>query len=322
MRPVWKSLLIAVLIPLIYALLVRVLFDLDPIKDFITVMSLSFFITVPFAIGYLTIALSPIEKVRKLRYRVFAPWLAIILFLMATIWIRVEGWACWIMILPVFLVFASIGGLVAGGRKIRQKDRPNKLQVSIILLLPFVAGPLEKLVPVLPARYEAYTFTDIQAPAQVIWNNVIRVRTIPEQADHGSLTRFLGFPRPIRAELNFAGIGGSREAVFSKGLVFKEVVREYEDQKKMIFGIKADPHEIPSTTMDEHVVIGGKYFDVLDGAYFLERLNDTVCRLHLYSHFILKTTFNFYAGLWAELIMKDIQRNILQVIRTRCEGKL
>jgi hypothetical protein len=38
----------------------------------------------------------------------------------------------------------------------------------------------------------------------------------------------------------------------------------------MTFSIKAYPHEIPAATMDEHVVIGGAYFDVLDGTYQLE----------------------------------------------------
>ena len=190
------------------------------------------------------------------------------------------------------------------------------------MLLPFVLAPCETLLPNLPARYEAYTYADIHAPAARIWANVVRVRTIPEQADHGTLTRFLGFPRPIRAELDYAGVGGSRQAIFSKDLVFKEVVLEYADQKKMRFSITANPHDIPSTTMDKHVVIGGDYFDVLDGTYELERLNDSACRLQLYSHFTLKTTFNFYAALWARWIMKDIQNNILQVIQTRCEGKL
>ena len=72
----------------------------------------------------------------------------------------------------------------------------------------------------------------------------------------------------------------------------------------------------------DNVVIGGELFDVLDGAYSLERLSDSVYRLHLCSHFTLRTTFNFYASWWAGLIMKDIQNNILQVIKTRCEGKL
>ena len=122
--------------------------------------------------------------------------------------------------------------------------------------------------------------------------------------------------------MDYAGVGGTRQAIFSKGLVFEEVVKKYEDKKKMHFSIRADPHAIPSTTMEEHVVIGGDYFDVLDGTYELEKRSDSIYRLHLYSHFTLRTTFNFYASWWAGWIMKDIQNNILQVIQTRCQDKL
>ena len=322
MKQSWRPWIISILIPVAYALLMRLLFGLHLIRHFAEVMTVSFFITVPYGIGYLTIILSSIERVRKTSYQIMAPWVAVFIFFGATLLFGIEGWACWLMILPVFLVFASIGGLVAGGRRVRLADKRNRLQVSLVMLLPLFLAPLEKLLPLLPARYEAYTYADIHASAERIWGNVLRVRAIPEDADHGSLTRFLGFPRPIRAELDHAGVGGSREAIFSKGLVFHEVVREYMDQEKMMFSITADPHSIPSTTMDEHIVIGGEYFDVLDGTYRLERLTDSVYRLHLYSHFTLRTDFNFYASWWAGLIMKDIQNNILQVIQTRCEAKL
>jgi hypothetical protein len=129
------------------------------------------------------------------------------------------------------------------------------------------------------------------------------------------------FPRPVKAELNYEGVGAYREAVFTNGLVFHETVSEYIDQKKMVFSIKAYPHEIPSTTMDKHVVIGGQYFDVLNGTYELEKLTETTHRLHLYSHFKLTTTFNFYASWWAKWIMKDIQNNILQVEKLRAENE-
>ena len=322
MKRLWRPLLFSIAIPTAYALLMRILFGLNPIRDFVEVMSISFFITVPFAIGYMTIAFSALERVRKLHYRIFAPWIPIFVFLALTLMLSIEGWACWLMILPVFLIFASIGGMVAGARKIRRADKPGRLQLSLVVLLPLLLAPLEKLLPLLPARYEAYTYTDIHAQASLIWQNVLRVRTIPEAADRGTLTRLLGFPRPIRAELNYAGVGGSREAIFSKGLVFQEVVHEYTPREKMAFNIRADPHTIPSTTMDEHVIIGGKYFNVLDGTYRLEQRSDSVYRLHLYSHFTMNTSFNFYASWWAGMIMKDIQNNILRVIQTRCEGKL
>ncbi|MEL6638958.1 MAG: hypothetical protein AAFR05_19535, partial [Bacteroidota bacterium] len=86
--------------------------------------------------------------------------------------------------------------------------------------------------------------------------------------------------------------------------------------------IHADPHEIPSTTLDEHVVVGGQFFDVLEGTYELEDLGAGRHRLHLTSSFEIKTTFNFYAGWWGRWIMKDIQANILRVEKRRAEGKL
>jgi hypothetical protein len=313
---------IIIAVPVGYALLMRVIFGLDIIKDFTRVMTITFLLAVPFIVGFLTVALSPRKDAIRISYAVLAPWVPIGVFFVVTLLLAIEGLACWLMILPVFLAFATLGGLFARYLIIWRKKRPNKLQVSMVMLLPFVLAPFEKLLPNLSVRYEAYTYADIHAPAARIWANVVRVRTIPDQADHGTLTRFLGFPRPIRAELNYAGVGGSRQAIFSKGLIFKEVVLEYTDQKKMHFSITANPHDIPSTTMDEHVVIGGDYFDVLDGTYELQRINDSVCRLHLYSHFTLRTTFNFYTSWWAGWIMKDIQNNILQVIQTRSESKL
>lgn len=239
-------------------------------------------------------------------------------FFLVTLSFALEGWACWIMVLPLFMLTASIGGLIGGYYKLKQKD--NKVYLSVLALLPLMVAPIERFIGAIPGTYEAYTSIDIKAGPAVIWNQVTRVNTIGEELDKGWFTRMLGFPRPVRAVLNYEGVGASREAIFTNGLVFHETVLEYIDQRKMVFSIKANPHEIPSATMDEHVVIGGQYFDVLNGTYELEQLNATTCRLHLYSHFILKTSFNFYASWWAKWIMKDIQNNILQVEKARSES--
>ena len=66
-------------------------------------------------------------------------------------------------------------------------------------------------------------------------------------------------------------------------------------------------------------MIGGKYFDVLNGTYELEKMDEGKFRLHLYSNFKMNTTFNFYAGWWGKIIMKDIQNNILKVVKKRAE---
>ncbi|WP_051416958.1 hypothetical protein [Sediminibacterium salmoneum] len=185
--------------------------------------------------------------------------------------------------------------------------------------LSFFISPLEQSIGSIPGTYQAYTYIDIQSSPEKIWSNVTRVKGIATDQDKGWLTKLLGFPRPVKAELNYEGVGAYRKAEFTNGLVFHETVTEYEHQKKMVFTIKANPHEIPSTTLDQHVVVGGQFFDVLNGTYELEKLKDGFYRLHLYSFFKMNTTFNFYASWWARWIMQDIQNNILQVEKQRAE---
>jgi len=318
MSPKLKQWLLVLVAPVFYAFMMRLVFDLAFLNPFLAVMSIAFFLGVPFAIGYLTIYFLPIDAIEKDTYHALIPWIADGVFLGTTLLFKIEGFACWVMVLPLFLMFSSVGGLIAGKRRLRRRKKQDRLRVSLVLLLPFLIVPLEHLIPDSATRYEAYTYIDIHAPAATIWDNVVRVRTIDEAEDHGALTRFLKFPRPIRAELDHAGVGGRRQAIFTKGLVFEEVVLDYTDRRRMHFSIKADPHSIPPTTMDKHIIVGGDFFDVLDGTYELTPLAGGGYRLDLYSHFTLKTRFNFYAHWWAGWIMKDIQNNILQVIRTRC----
>lgn len=319
MNQATKNILIAIGIPTLYAVILRLLFGLSTWNEIFSVMSITFLFLLPTIVGALTVYLSSYEKAKSNPYKVFAPWIPIILFLIITLAFAIEGWACWLMILPIFLVAATIGGFIGGYLKTRKKN--DKLQLSVLILLPLLIGPMESFIETIPGTYKAYTYIDIEAPAEKIWDHVTRVSEIPITQDKGYLTRLLGFPRPVKAELNFEGVGAYREAIFTKGLVFHETVTEYKDNEKMVFNIKAYPHEIPSTTLDEHVVIGGDYFDVLNGTYELEKLPNGRNRLHLYSHFKMNTTFNFYAGWWGKLIMKDIQNNILQIEKRRAEDK-
>lgn len=75
----------------------------------------------------------------------------------------------------------------------------------------------------------------------------------------------------MEATLDKNEIGGYREAKFEKGLIFHETVTEYKYLEFMKFKIKANTYEIPSTTLDRHILIGGQYFDMLDGTYELKK---------------------------------------------------
>lgn len=307
-------------IPVLVALALRYLFDIRGWETLWGLMTLTFFASLPYIVGVLTIYLSRTEKVKGLAYRIFFPWVPIFVFFIITLIFSIEGWACWAMILPIFLFFASLGGITAGHFKLRTSKQTNNLHLSLAVLLPFFVGPVEKAIGEIPGFYKAYTYVDIEASKERIWSNVTRVSEIMESEDQGQLTNFLQIPRPIEAELDYEGVGARRKAIFDGGLVFDETVLKYEHQKMMSFSIEANTYEIPSTTFDEHILIGGEFFDVLEGTYELEMLGNNKYRLHLYSEFKLTTTFNFYASIWGQWIMKDIQSNILKVIKKRSEN--
>ncbi len=327
MQPVF-----ATLAAVVYGVFMRLVFGLA----FYEVMSWAFLSLVPLAFGFISISANATKVPSSLR-AFFFPWLTSLVLLAVTILVKLEGAMCWIMIYPFFAAAAGIGGLLGRrwlvkklGRKegeggnediLDQGDfwKNDRLQVSLLLVLPLAAGWLEGGRE--SAKRPCFQENSIEIAAQSakIWANVTRVRAISPIEDHAGISRWLGVPRPIEAVLDTAAVGGYRKAVFDRGLIFHETVKEYEPERHMLFSIVANPKEIPPTAMDEHIVVGGKYFDVLTGEYRLEPLGPGRFRLRLSSRFVVATPLNFYSSWWAEWIMGDIQANILQVIRRRAE---
>ena len=90
--------------------------------------------------------------------------------------------------------------------------------------------------------------------------------------------------------------------------------------EKLGFTIKADPNLTPLTTLDEHVTVGGAFFDVMSGTYEIHKVNDREVDLVLYSEHRISTHFNFYARIWSNFLMSEIQSNIMKVIKARAEA--
>lgn len=315
----WK----AVVAGVIYGLAARALFALEvpssggePVFATYGLMTLSFMFVVPFVVGLLTAYLD--RRVRTaFRIMMSTPLIAVIALIVFTVLMGIEGLICAAMALPIFLIMSFIGGLVGIWVFSRKHD---KLMVSGFVLLPFLLVQAENHVELSSRIFTVETSIDITASRERVWEHITRVRTIREEENHYSLFRLVGFPRPIEAELDTVIIGGIRKAIFDRGLVFTEIVTEMEPLCVLAFDIYTDPESIPPTALDEHVMAGGKYFDVLNGRYRIEDLQDGAVRLHLSSHFRLSTLFNVYSGMWSKLIMRDIQTNILQIIKSRCEG--
>ncbi len=283
-----------------------------------TIMSISFMFLVPAALGFIVVWFERGDRrwVRML----FGPWIAALIMTFCTVALQLEGWICVIMALPPILVMASLGGVVAGFvRPQITSDGGKRLCVAAVALLPFVAGPLESLGDRSNELRTVACTIDIAATPAQVWRQIRSVPRITEAEHTFSWHHRVGFPRPTEAVLEGTGVGSVRYARFEGHLLFVEKVTEWEENRRLSFSIKADTANIPPTTLDEHVIVGGPYFDVLHGTYWIEPLGTDRVRLHLASDQRLSTGFNAYAAWWTEWVMADLQDYILRIIKARAE---
>jgi hypothetical protein len=283
------------------------------------IVSISFLAAVPFAMGYLTVSeylrATPVDQWRGHKW-FFLPCASVTLSMLVSVLFKWEGRICLIFAAPIMLLFGMLGGLTAriawGKLGNRSPGRVSAFALPLFLLL--VEGHIPNPYEIRTVRTEIL----IHSPASAVWNNIKSVRLIQSTELPQSWVGQAGFPRPLAATLSDEGVGGVRQASFSGGLLFTETVNLWEPEKNLRFSIRANTDSIPKSTLDEHVTIGGAFFDVLDGEYTLEPRPGGIL-LHLSSRERLSTHVNPYAGEWTDAVMTAIQDQILVVIRDRAE---
>lgn len=314
--------LISVSLATIYGLMLRALFGF--MNNLLEVMSISFIILAPFIIGALTIYLIPKEKTTTMTGAFFKPWLTTLAILFFTLVLHMEGAICWFMIYPLFSILAGIGGIIIF--RIRKQNKNdwednNTLDVSFVLLIPVLIGFLEGDSTLRPVYYTVEENLEIEASTEKVWHAITNINKISNDETEFSFSSFIGFPSHIETQLDTLAIGGKRKAIFERGLYFDETICQFEVEKLLVLDIKTDPYNIPPTVMDEHILIGGKHIDILQDIYKLEKISPSKTRLTLSSKFFINTPFNWYAGMWAKFLMKDILKGQLNLINKRSFNK-
>jgi hypothetical protein len=306
---------IAVGVGVFYSLLVRFVLG-DAFLTDNGLLTLSFLLLTPLALGVVTAHFSPTDD-----WPFSESIMVTLLFLLSAFLFHLEGLICIIIIGPLFFVMAMIGSAsYTFLAKPIKKGRDKTLVVAAFALLPFLAAPLENQFNN-PNDFRRVENTIlINAPAAVVWQYIIRVAPIQAQDLGHSLIDDIGFPRPVEATLTHEGVGGVRHATFERGVEFIETVDEWVPQQRLSFSIVPNTATIPPTTFDEHVIVGGRFFDVLRGTYELRPAGPGRTRLVLHSQQRLSTHLNWYAGLWTGYVMSEIQGRILAVLKRRCEA--
>lgn len=293
-----------------YGLSLRMLFEFNAADMLFFALSLAFMVLLPVAVGWLTVL--PLHAPSWPR-RIFLPWVTCVLMAAVAALVGWEGSICVVLALPLMLMASSIGGIAGAAAGNRRGLTAG------VLLLPLVVSPIEGRIPNPVTHRSVRTEIEIHAAPEVVWSHIATIPVIRGEEFHPRFIHRIGFPLPLDATLQGAGVGAVRRANFAGGVRFTETVTEWAPPRALAFDIAANTADIPAVTLDQHVTVGGIYFDMLAGRYEIEPRGPDRVILHLSSRYRLSTHLNFYTGPWSDYILRSIQESILEVIRARCE---
>ena len=303
-----------------YGLFIRGGAQLFPGSKIFGVMSFGFLFVLPFAVGFASVYVIERRQPESVLVWLLVSNAAVLLGIFGTMLVLWEGLICALMFAPIGLIAGMIGALIAGFWVRGHRRKTSAFPLACVMVLPLLITPWEDRVLASRELRTVENTVEVGAPPSVVWQNIERVPRIGSQELRPSWSHTIGFPNPVEATLSNEGIGGVRHATFEGGVLFVETIDTWEPQSRLGFSIRAQTDQIPPTTLDEHVTVGGKFFDVLHGEYVLEPLANGSTRLHLLSRHRVSTDFNWYAHLWTDAVMSDLQKRILVVVKNRSES--
>jgi hypothetical protein len=277
--------------------------------EVLAVMSAAFIYLAPIAVGAVTVYLAERRRRQDWGYYVLAPALANTLFVLGTLAILVEGLICAIIILPMFWVLGAIGGTIMGA--ICRTTRWPRPTVGAFAALPLALGifPLHGLDEERIGSIER-TIRVEASPAD-IWRQIHDVRDIrPEEVDAAWIYR-IGVPLPIAGVTEHTPTGWVRKITMGKHVHFDQVVADWSENHHVRWTYRFDDDSFPAGALDDHVRIGGHYFDLIDTEYTLtpEDARSTLLRIRM--RYRVTTQFNWYADAVARLLIGNFEEVIL-----------
>lgn len=279
-----------------YGGLFRFLFGSSWMEQSGGVVSMSFIFTVPFACGALSVTIGRwFGSDNWLLHAIYTPCIILAIGLAICIATKLEAMICVIMAAPIFYTATVLGGLLAHALLPRNKPTP-KLYLTLAVFIPLLSSYAESWIDQ-PSEIKGITNSIvIHSTPEKIWPLIASVEPILPQQIPDKWIYKIGFPKPIAATLDLHEIGGVRTATFERDVSFFEEITVWNHPKILSFSIHADPAFIPQNAFDRHIIVGGRFYDVLDGTYEIVPIDSASSRLILTSNHRLSTRFNSYAA--------------------------
>jgi uncharacterized protein YndB with AHSA1/START domain len=269
----------------------------------------SFIIGSPALVGFVTVYIAELTQRRSWTYYFAAPVFSAAFYVLATLAVTIEGLICAIIIVPLFALLAGLAGL-AMGAICRFANWPRRTIVSCFAVLPLIAGSFEHRLPASERMREQDREMFIAAPPEKVWRELVDTRGIaPEEVDTAWMYR-IGVPVPEAGAGEFRNGEHLRHITMGKGIHFDQVATEWQPHERVSWRYRFAEDSFPSGALDDHVRIGGHYFDLGETTYSLAA-EGAGTRLSVKMRYRVSTHFNWYAGSVADFLVGDFAERIL-----------
>ncbi len=290
-------------------IVLRLIFSGQPGGAF-TAMQGAFVYLAPVAVGAVTVYAAEARQRRTWAYYIWAPMLTNAFFVLGTMAILIEGLICAVIILPLFAVLGAFGGLVMGA--ICRISRRRRGAVYSLAALPVLLG----FLPADESSYQRIGKIErtlvVEASPQQIWRHIHDARDIrPDEVGHAWMYR-IGVPLPIAGVTERTPAGFVRKVSMGKSIHFDQVATDWQEDRHVRWIYRFEKDSFPPRALDDHVMIGGHYFDLLDTSYTLTPVSAQMTELRIAMHYRVSTQFNWYAEGVARLLIGNFADVILQ----------
>lgn len=284
--------------------------------------TLAFLCVLPAVMGAVPLLFADIDQIKNYLYFILIPWFVVAACFLVLFIPGLEALICLVFLVSPFIAFAMLGTLVAWIIRIFIIRSAAKRRAAglISMLLPFAFLGIEQSLPVPEETVRVTSSTEVRAPAAAIFRGLAAVDTIEDSEYQPGIWNRLGVPRPIRATVDKAALGGHRTGQFEHGLRFDEVITAFDAPRTMSFDIAVDPATLRPNSTERHALEGG-YFRFVDATYTLEPIDGDRVRLTLSSRYTVKSTVNAYGNLFGRSLVGDFQDRVLAVLKLRAERR-
>lgn len=279
-------------------------------------LTTAFLIFLPLSIGAVTEYFWTLRQPQALKKTLLQQFYIVLgVIVVGAVFLR-EGVICLIMAAPIYWLCATLGAL-AMRALCRKLWKPYK-KIYSIALLPLVAL---LFFPDLTQIRNGVTQKEIivNAPIQTVFASINNIQNIqPEEIKYSPIFT-MGFPKPVSGMTESTPNGLVRQIYWQRGIHFQEKIFQSEAPNKLAWHYVFTDESFPKGSLDDHLKMGGAYFNLLTTDYQLQALSPTQTKMILRIDYRLSTEVNWYADLWTRYVLKEFSDVVLNIYKYRLE---